>query len=265
MRVTVFDHSSAVEVSVASQVIAILRRAMDRRGHATLLTSSGGMSRGVFRQLQERRSGLDWSRVRVIQLSELAGLAPADPGSLAHGLLTDLVEPLGVGDFRPINDATGSLVRPWPVYDALAWASDVALYDIGNDARLGFNQPGTARDGVSGTVALTAATLQDLGAPHGEVGEGTGHTAGMACLLSARHSIVMAGHGHQAVAVTAALDGPVSAAAPASWLRTARGVVDHQLAKAACVTGSALPGDVIDLRDQSSSTSNRRGVTVRER
>lgn len=169
----------------------------------------------------------DWSRVRSFNLDEYWPLAPSHAQSFAHFMREHLFEP---GHFDPSRTHIPSgEVAPEQIglhcaaFETAIRASggiDVQLLGIGINGHLGFNEPGAARDARTDLVELaesTRARAASTFAPDAVPKRGI--TMGLGTILEAKEIVVMAFGPDKAEAVARAIEGPVDADCPASWLQ----------------------------------------------
>lgn len=96
---------------------------------------------------------------------------------------------------------------------------DVAILGIGVNGHLAFNEPGSGRDSVSRLVSLTETTRESAHACWGGATPTHGLTLGLAEILGARRVLLLVNGAAKAEILQRALEGPVSAACPASFLQ----------------------------------------------
>ena len=223
VRVHVYD-GTLFRYAVAARIAAILRQAQARNDPITVVVSAGRTPTGAYQVLRDYRSTVDFSRVRLVQMDEYAGLSPSHGASLAAYLLREVVKPLGIRRFLTLNDERGRLRRPLSEHEALARSAALVVHGIGRNGHLGFNEPPSGPDEPSRAVLLDPATCVDNGLTDGPV---EALTLGTAVLLTAEHTVLLARGTAKATAVAAAVQGPPSPACPASWLQTVPGCSVH--------------------------------------
>ena len=95
---------------------------------------------------------------------------------------------------------------------------DVVVLGIALNGHLAFNEPGSGRDSVSRLVPLTETTRESAHACWGGATPTLGLTLGLAEILGARRALLLVNGAAKAEILQRALEGPVSAACPASFL-----------------------------------------------
>jgi glucosamine-6-phosphate deaminase len=157
-------------------------------------------------------------------LDEYCGLMPDDPSSFASYMRNELFEHIDMpaNQFH-LPDARTPSADP-AAYDELIRSSGgigLQLLGIGRNGHIGFNEPGADRFSRTHVVTLTASTraanADDF--PAGTEVPRQAVTVGIATILDARHLVLLATGEGKAPALAAALQGPVEAACPASYLQ----------------------------------------------
>jgi glucosamine-6-phosphate deaminase len=221
MAEIVIVESAEAAGEIAADVIAAL---IGRKADAVLGLATGSSPLPAYRALARRE--LDLARVRGFALDEYVGLPAGHPESYRAVITREVVEPLGL---------TPSLVRV-PGDDGLplegageryehdivaAGGVDLQLLGIGRTGHIGFNEPGSSFASHTRVKTLTRRTREDNARFFASIDEVPTHclTQGLGTILRARH-LVLFGFGEgKAPAIKAAVEGPVSASAPASAIQ----------------------------------------------
>ena len=210
-------------IDAAAQVIVDLVAAQP---DAVLGLATGGTMEPLYARLvAAHRDGFSFARVRTVNLDEYVGLDPRHPNSYHSYMARHFFDHVDVapenifiprGEIDPqcaAAEYSALLDRLGPI--------DLQLLGIGANGHIGFNEPGTPLDAPTRVVELLADTIS-ANARFFATGESVpSHavTMGTAAILSARQVVALATGGAKAEALAAALDGPVSADCPASYLR----------------------------------------------
>ncbi len=140
----VVEDEGQVAVVAADAVAAVLAARPD----ALILAPTGSTPGGLYRELARRRAvgEIDTSRMRVAQLDEYLGVAPADRHSLFGWMERAILTPLGIDGGRTIriDAASSDPQQACRDYDAAIQAAggiDLAILGIGRNGHLGFNEP----------------------------------------------------------------------------------------------------------------------------
>lgn len=99
---------------------------------------------------------------------------------------------------------------------------DLCLLGIGTDGHIAFNEPGSERDSRARVVELTEESRQAHADDFGSLAAvpRTAMTLGVADLLESRAVIVLATGAEKATIIARAIEGPQTAAVPASWVQS---------------------------------------------
>lgn len=210
--------------AVARTAADAIERLVAERPEAVLGLATGGTPGPTYRELVRRHrdgSGPSYAGVRVFLLDEYAGLAADDPRSYRATITTELTDDLGISRRQvhgPDPDLRGAA---GPAYERLlveAGGVDLQLLGIGGDGHLAFNEPGSSLASRTRIKTLTDRTRRDNARFFGSVDDVPRHavTQGLGTILEARRLLLLATGSAKASAVAAALEGPLSAACPAS-------------------------------------------------
>ena len=227
--VRVYETVDALASAAAHDASAILRTALDARGHANVMLATGSSQlRFLARLVETAGSAIDWSRVTGFHMDEYVRLAPTHPASFRRYMRERVAAHLGFGDFHYIDGSARDPEREAERYARLIEQHhiDLCCLGIGENGHLAFNDPPVAD--FDDPFGVKVVVLDDR-CKQQQVGEG--HFASLADvppraitvtipgLLSARRVIAIVPEARKAEPVRAALEGPVSTACPASILR----------------------------------------------
>jgi mannose-1-phosphate guanylyltransferase len=201
-----------VASAAADLVVESLCSAIERRGRAVWIPSTGRtVVRCYERLVRYHRRALDWARVEVFQMDELADLPLCQ--TARHFLMHNLIEPLGIRQHTLMRDASSATAAHLE-HALLAAGPDLVLHGIGENGHLGFNEPGSSFDCVSRVVTLREETRRAVGEKASR-----GCTLGLGALLAVPRCILVATGAHKRHALHAALFGPAAPDLPASALQ----------------------------------------------
>lgn len=205
----------------------------------------------TYQLLASRRNV--WGRTvlehaEIVLLDEYVGVAPTDPASFRHQLLTTLAEPVGIPPGR-VHSLNGLALQPgaecgrFEELIARLGGVDIQLLGLGRNGHIGFNEPGSAHESRTRMVELAATTRAANAVAFGGIGAvpRLALTQGVGTILDARTLILLATGADKAPAVAAMVDGPVTVAVPATALRRHPDttVVLDQAAAAECARSTA--------------------------
>jgi mannose-1-phosphate guanylyltransferase/6-phosphogluconolactonase/glucosamine-6-phosphate isomerase/deaminase len=206
------DNEEEAAGASADRAVEILRSAIERRGRAVWIPSTGRTVVRCYELLASRHRGdLDWARVEVFQMDEIADLPVAR--TARHFLMHRLIEPLGIRRHALMPDATSATAERLEL--ALCAARpDLVLHGMGENGHLGLNEPGSPFDAPSRAVTLSEETRVAKGPSAAR-----GCTLGLGALLAVPRTILVVTGAHKRDALAAALFGPATPEVPASALQ----------------------------------------------
>lgn len=222
MRVDVDEEGRWAE-AVAERFCARLRQ----RPRLRVCLPTGSTPRGLYAAIAERVAGgqASLAEAEVLLLDEFGGLAPGDPARCATMLARDLLDrldtpPAAVHRLDPdADDLDAECARYHRV--VADGGLDLCLLGIGANGHVGLNEPGSPANAPTRQVALAAATIGAASRyGDGHAAPTWGLTLGMAEILEAREVWLLVSGAHKAAVLAEALEGPVTAALPASLLRS---------------------------------------------
>lgn len=193
---------------------------------AVLALPTGSSPVGMYRELVRRvRDGvLDLSRTVCFNLDEYLGLGPDHPQSYAQYMQHHLFGHVRVGRHH-IPDGLAAdpdaEARRYEERIVEAGGFDLAILGLGPNGHIGFNEPGSPPDSRTRVVELSPATRRANSRFFGsvELVPRRAITVGIGTILEAREILLLAiGQGKERV-LRAALEGPVTAQVPASFLQ----------------------------------------------
>jgi len=218
-----FDDEDALSAALATRVL----ERIVARPSLVLGLPTGRTPLGLYRELRERGSLIDWSRVRTFNLDEFAGLDGASPNSYRAFMQAELfdhvsIDPRNIGF---LNGLAGDLRAECSRYeDAIESAGgiDLQILGIGANGHIGFNEPA---DGLCATTHIAeledesrAANAQRFGGNWTAVPE-RALSMGMWTILGARDIVLIATGEEKADAVHGMIEGLITTRLPASLLQ----------------------------------------------
>jgi glucosamine-6-phosphate deaminase len=224
VEVVILPDAAAI-ASVGADVVAAV---LGGRAAPVLGLATGSSPVPLYTELvrRHREAGLSFARTRAFLLDDYVGLPPDHPQRYAAVIrrdFTGLVDlPADALDW-PHGDAPDlpAECRRFEAAIAAAGGVDLPLLGIGADGHLAFNEPGSSLSSRTRVKTLTARTREDNARFFASVDEVPHHvvTQGLGTILEARHLLMVATGEGKAAPVARALEGPVSAACPASVLQ----------------------------------------------
>jgi glucosamine-6-phosphate deaminase len=213
----------------------VIERRLARRDTPVLGVATGSSPLPVYAELAARVADgrLDLRGVRAFALDEYAGLDPAHPESYRSVIHREVTVPLrldpsllrvpdGVGDLETLERKAADYDRAI----AEAGGVDVQILGIGANGHIGFNEPRSSLQSRTRVKALAESTRRDNARffEEGEVVPSHCVTQGVGTILDAGHLLLVARGESKSAALAAAVEGPLTAAVPASALQWHRSV-----------------------------------------
>ena len=226
LEVRSFDGSGTLASAAATDAVAAIRSAVDKRNRANVLFASGNSQLDFLAALTER-ADVPWDRVTGFHMDEYVGIDDRHPASFARYMRERIVDVVRPGRFHFI-DGTNEPADECARYAALLRANpiDLCCLGIGENGHLAFNDPPFAdfEDPL-----LVKEVQLDEASRRQQVGEGhfqdldavprVAVTVTIPALLGAERVLAIVPEARKADAVQRALQEPVSTGCPASVLR----------------------------------------------
>jgi glucosamine-6-phosphate deaminase len=225
LRVRVFPSSLELARAAADDAASVLGHAVRVRGAANAMFATGNSQISFLDELMTRE--VDWSRISVFHMDEYVGIDadhPAGFGRYIRERIAQRADPMAVHYVRGTGDPQAECTR----YAGLlrTHALDLCCLGIGENGHLAFNDPPVADfdDPLDVKVVELDLTCRQQQVNEGHfpsIADVPTHavTVTIPALLRAAHVMAIVPEARKAAPVAAALEGPVSAACPASALR----------------------------------------------
>jgi glucosamine-6-phosphate deaminase len=238
MEVIIQATAQAASDLAARIVVALVRR----KPNAVLGLATGSSQIPLYRSLVEqyREGALDLCGVTTFNLDEYVGLSPDHPASYHRFMREYFFDHVNVPEDRiHIPDGMAAdIPRHCEAYEAAIEAAggiDLQLLGTGTEGHIGFNEPSSSLASRTRIKTLTEATRRSNAATFGGYDDVPRHviTMGIGSIMASRECLLLAFGDAKARAIAAAVEGPLSAAVPASILQlhpVARVVVDEAAA-----------------------------------
>jgi glucosamine-6-phosphate deaminase len=175
---------------------------------------------------RHREEGLSFAGASAFLLDEYVGLPADHPQSYRQVIRRELTDHVDIDPGR-VHAPDGT--HPDPVAAAAAYEEllvgagpvRVQLLGIGANGHVGFNEPSSSLASPTRLKTLTARTRADNARFFPRPADVPRHvlTQGLGTIRRARHLVLTASGEHKAAAVAAAVEGPLTAACPASVLQ----------------------------------------------
>lgn len=224
MQIVIQPNADAVAEYGADQFSRLLSKKPD----AVLGLATGSTPVALYQKLIGRfQAGeLSFAKATSFNLDEYLGLSPEHPQSYRYFMQQQLFGLIDIAPERthvPAGDAADPIAacHDYEAKISAAGGIDLQLLGIGRNGHIGFNEPSSGLRSRTRVKTLTQATIDDNARFFAE-GEYQPHlsiTMGIGTILDARKVLLLATGEAKADAVKAMVEGPLSAACPASALQ----------------------------------------------
>ena len=228
LPVRVFDDVLELARAAAADAADAIRAATNERGEANVMLATGN-SQLVFLAELVTHAGIDWSRVTAFHMDEYVGLPPTHSASFQRYMRERVAANVPFRQFHYLQGDTGDADAEARRYADLLHAHplDLCCCGIGENGHLAFNDPPVADFDDPLDVKVVALEPESRRQQVAEGHFGTiddvptnAITVTIPALLRGLRVLAIVPETRKAVAVKAALEGPITTACPASYLRT---------------------------------------------
>ncbi|MDZ7620605.1 MAG: glucosamine-6-phosphate deaminase [Patescibacteria group bacterium] len=225
-----FSTNADVARHVAQLIANLIRERNSVGQNAVLGLPTGSTPIGVYRELirMHREEGLDFSRVMTFNLDEYYGINPDRLQSYHRWMAENFFEHVNI----PRNQVhvLDGTVSPREVEEHCRQFEgqirrlgglDIVLLGIGRNGHIGFNEPYGERHSRTRLITLDPVTRKDAASDffHEDNVPTQALTMGIGTIFEARKVVLMAFGEHKARIIRAAVEGSITDAVPASYLR----------------------------------------------
>jgi glucosamine-6-phosphate deaminase len=228
LDVRIFDDVLALARAAAVDASDALRTAIDERGEANVMLATGN-SQLVFLAELITNADVDWRRITAFHMDEYVGLPPTHSASFQRYMRERVAANVPFREFHYLQGDTGDAEAEARRYADLLRAHplDLCCCGIGENGHLAFNDPPVADFDDPLDVKIVAlepeSRRQQVAEGHfATIDDVPAHaiTVTIPALLRARRVLAIVPEQRKAAPVKAALEGPITTACPASYLRT---------------------------------------------
>lgn len=216
------------QVEIAQVVADAIESLVATASSPVLGLATGASPLPLYSELIERhrRGGLSFAAATMFLLDEYVGLAPDHPQSFRACIRRSFTDHIDVspkavyGPDGNAPDLTAACLR----YEAAisqAGGIDLQILGIGGNGHIGFNEPGSSFTSRTHLTTLTERTRSDNAPSFDDPGQMPHHalTQGIGTILESRRLMLIASGPNKSDPIKHAIEGPVSAAVPASALQ----------------------------------------------
>ena len=225
MRVYGTQQDLARDVAALTQ--QYLQGVLARQGSAAVILATGN-SQVQFLEELIRLGGVDWSRLTLFHMDEYLGLSAEHSASFRHYMRERVERRVKPRAFHYLEGDAEQPIAECERYTTLLRAQpiDLCCLGVGENGHIAFNDPPVADFNDARFVKIVKL---DLKCRQQQVGEGHfpnidtmpqyALTLTIPALCSAKRMLCIVPETRKAQAVKDMLNGPISTACPASWLR----------------------------------------------
>ncbi|NIM51083.1 MAG: glucosamine-6-phosphate deaminase [Gemmatimonadales bacterium] len=217
--------------AVSQEAARLVADRLHKKPSLVLGLATGSTPLGLYRELIRMHAdeGLDFSKVTTFNLDEYVGLPPDHPQSYHRFMRENFFDHINA-DPRFVHIPDGMVTEieahcQW--YEAEIERSggiDLQVLGIGANGHIAFNEPGSSLGSRTRVKTLSRATREDNARFFRSIDEVPRHaiTMGIGTILEAQDVLLMACGDQKAAAIQAAVEGPLTASAPASMIQMHR-------------------------------------------
>jgi glucosamine-6-phosphate deaminase len=228
LPVKVFADRPALAEFAAREAHGFLSETIARQGRAAAILATGNSQIEFLKRLVAM-PGIDWKKVTLFHMDEYLGISAESKASFRFYLrerVESLVKP---GGFHYIRGDAPLPLDECERYSGLLLAQpiDLCCMGVGENGHLAFNDPPVANFKDKHLIKLVEldheCKMQQVREGHFPSEEAVppyAYTLTVPALFKARKVVCISPETRKAKAIKAALQGPLSTACPASYLRT---------------------------------------------
>lgn len=225
MKVIIAENYSH-ESSLAADII---ERTVRAKPDCCLGLATGSSPLGMYKELARRcnEEGLDFSRVKSVNLDEYAGLESSHPQSYRYFMDSNFFDHINIDKKNTyVAKGTGDAEANIREFRAVLAESDVDIQvlGVGPDGHLGFNEPGEALYDMAHMEPLDESTIDANArffASRNEVPR-YAFTMGMGDIMRAKSLLLIISGSKQDAARQLLMDGKVTTGCPATFMKLHR-------------------------------------------
>ena len=144
LKVRIFQSSKEVGQAAAEFVEKQLKKAIQQKGSANLILSTGASQFSFLEALKEKT--IEWDKITVFHLDEYKGISDQHPASFRKYLKESILDIVKPGKVYLINGDVENMEKMLNEYETLLASHpiDVACIGIGENGHIAFNDPSVA-------------------------------------------------------------------------------------------------------------------------
>lgn len=228
--VSVYEDQISASVYVAHRIAAIITQKQTLGEYAVLGLATGNTPVLVYKELVRlhREEGLSFQNVITFNLDEYFPMQPTDTNSYVRFMHTHLFNHIDIPKKNiHIPDGMVAIHKIAPFCDsyeqriASLGGLDLQLLGIGLTGHIGFNEPGSTFDSTTRLVTLNSLTREVAVDDFNGLENVPTHaiTMGVSTIAQAKEILLLAWTQKKAAIIKKALQNPISAEVPATYLQ----------------------------------------------
>jgi glucosamine-6-phosphate deaminase len=224
MKVVILENAAAVARYGADMFIEQIKKKPD----TVMGLATGSTPLALYQELINacRNGKISFGRVSSFNLDEYLGISPQHPQSYRYFMNQHLFDHIDIektSTFLPLGDAEDSFAACTDYETAIQQKGgiDMQLLGLGRNGHIAFNEPSSSLTSRTRIKTLTRATIADNARFFGpeEYQPHLAITMGIGTILDAKKVVLLATGSSKAEAIKALVEGPLTAACPASALQ----------------------------------------------
>ncbi len=225
MEVVICDSEAEVGDLAAAKVARVVR---DVGPDAVIGVATGSSPLPLYATLANMadRGEVDLERVSAFALDEYVGLPVGHPQSYAAVIDATVTQPLGLDPARVyVPDGSADNIEAAATHFEntirRAGGIDIQILGVGANGHIGFNEPTSSLASRTRIKTLTERTRHDNARFFGSLDDVPTHclTQGLGTIMDAGEVLLVATGSGKAAAITALVEGPITAMCPGSVLQ----------------------------------------------
>ncbi len=145
LTVKIFDTRANMGLCAAEEFATYMCELQKKKDEVNIIFAAAPSQMDFLTALRDVK-GIDWSRVNAFHMDEYVGIGIEEPQSFARFVKNEVIIPLGIKNFFPINGKARNLEKEMKRYTKLLekYPTDIVVLGIGENAHVAFNDPGEA-------------------------------------------------------------------------------------------------------------------------
>ncbi|MBD3414132.1 MAG: glucosamine-6-phosphate deaminase [Candidatus Aminicenantes bacterium] len=223
---------------VSHEVSARIVSAVQKKPDIVLGLATGNTMLGIYEKVVQayQLGKVNFKKVKSFNLDEYIGFDPEESitfhSYMNHHLFSHINIPAQNTHIPPSRPTNIDLAcREYEHKIKKSGGIDLQLLGIGREGHIGFNEPSSSLQARTRVKTLTETTLKDNFGP--KKGARFAITMGIGTIMDSREVILVASGEEKAVAISRAVEGPISSSCPASILqfhKQAKIIIDEKAA-----------------------------------